>query len=148
VFTRSTDGLRWQTGPGVRNRQSTGGRQVPDVAASGSSGLEDSHGYAIFYRHAWTVGGGTSAAMPLWAALIALADQYVALHGGSALGWVTPLVYHLGSTARPYRAFHDIVKGNNLLYAAGAGWDYASGWGSPDAWNFVRDAASFAAGHA
>lgn len=148
IYTTSTDDLSWQTGPGVHNRLSTGGRQVPDVAASGSSGLGDGHGYAIYYRHAWTVGGGTSAAMPIWAGLVALADQDVRLHGGSSFGWITPLVYHLGAAPRPYRPFHDIVKGNDLLYAAGPGWDYASGWGSPDAWNFVRDAASLAAGHA
>ncbi|MGH2347419.1 MAG: S53 family peptidase, partial [Chloroflexota bacterium] len=67
VYGKKTDDLTWQSGPGVRNRQSNGNRQVPDVAASGSSGLGNGHGYAIFYHHAWTVGGGTSAAMPIWA---------------------------------------------------------------------------------
>jgi kumamolisin len=147
VYTKDTDDLGWQIGSGVHSRLSTGGRQVPDVAASGSSGLGDGHGYAIFYRHVWTVGGGTSAAMPIWAALAALADQYAILHGGSPLGWVNPLVYHLAGSPRPYPPFHDVTKGNNFLYSAGPGWDFASGWGSPDAWNFVRDAAVLSAGH-
>ena len=147
VYTKNTDDLSWQVGTGVHSRISTGGRQVPDVAASGSSGLGDGHGYAIFYRHAWTLGGGTSAAMPIWAALAALADQYAMLHGGSPLGWVNPLVYHLAGSPKPYPPFHDVTKGNNFLYAAGPGWDYASGWGSPDAWNFVRDTAALSAGH-
>ena len=147
VYTKDTDDLSWQMGAGVHSRVSTGGRQVPDVAASGSSGLGDGHGYAIFYRHAWTLGGGTSAAMPIWAALVVLSDQYAMLHGGSPLGWVNPLVYHLAGSPKPYPPFHDVTKGNNFLYAAGPGWDYASGWGSPDAWNFVRDAAALAAAH-
>jgi kumamolisin len=145
IYSKKTDDLTWQTGPGVRNRQSTGGRQVPDVAASGSSGLGTGHGYAIFYHGAWTVGGGTSAAMPIWAGLAALADQYVVRQGGSPLAWINPLVYHLANTTQAHSAYHDVVKGGNLLYRAGPGWDYASGWGSPDAWNFVRDAASYAA---
>jgi subtilase family serine protease len=145
IFSKKSDNLGWQTGPGVKNKQSTGNRQVPDVAASGSSGLGNGHGYAIFYHNAWTVGGGTSAAMPIWAGLITLADQYVTQHGGAPLAWVNPLVYHLADTVQPHPAYHDIVKGGNLLYGAGPGWDYASGWGSPDAWNFVRDAAAYAA---
>ncbi|HVA89024.1 MAG TPA: S53 family peptidase [Chloroflexota bacterium] len=145
VYTRTTDDLTWQVGPGVHGRASTGGRQAPDVAASGSSGLGDAHGYAIFYRHAWTVGGGTSAAMPIWAALVALTDQYASLHRGSALGWVNPLIYHLAASPKPYPPFHDVIKGTNFLYTAGPGWDYTSGWGSPDAWNFARDAASLSA---
>jgi kumamolisin len=145
IYSKKSDNLSWQTGLGVKNKQSTGNRQVPDVAASGSSGLGNGHGYAIFYHNAWTVGGGTSAAMPIWSGLIALADQYVTQHGGAPLAWVNPLVYHLADTAQAHPAYHDIVKGGNLLYGAGPGWDYASGWGSPDAWNFVRDAAAYAA---
>jgi kumamolisin len=145
IYSKKTDDLTWQTGPGVRNRQSTGGRQVPDIAASGSSGLGNGHGYAIFYHGAWTVGGGTSAAMPIWAGLAVLADQYVVRQGGSPLAWINPLIYHLANTAQAHPAYHDVLKGGNLLYRAGPGWVYASGWGSPDAWNFVRDAASYAA---
>ncbi len=145
IYSKKSDNLSWQTGPDVKNKQSTGNRQVPDVAASGSSGLGNGHGYAIFYHNAWTVGGGTSAAMPIWAGLIALADQYVTQRGGAPLAWVDPLVYHLANTAQAHPPYHDIVKGGNLLYGAGPGWDYASGWGSPDAWNFVRDAVAYAA---
>ncbi len=97
IYTKKSDNLSWQTGPGVKNKQSTGNRQVPDVAASGSAGLGNGHGYVIFYHNAWTVGGGTSAAMPIWAGLILLADQYVTQRG-RARSWpkVNPLVYPPG----------------------------------------------------
>ena len=38
-------------------------------------------------------------------------------------------------------AYHDVMEGNNLLYPATVGWDYATGWGSPYAWNFTLDMA-------
>ena len=62
------------------------------------------------------------------------------------LGWVNPLVYQLGAAVQPYPPYHDITTGNNLLYPATPGWDYATGWGSPDAWNFVRDAIAYLGG--
>ena len=146
VYTRKTDNLSWQVGPGVLNRLSTGGRQVPDVAASGSSGITTAHEYAIYYRHGWTVSGGTSAAMPIWAGLALLADQYLRTHGAPPLGWANPLVYQLGATRQPLSPYHDITTGDNLLYTAAPGWDFASGWGSPDAFNFVQDVAAIKLG--
>lgn len=135
--------LSWQTGPGVSNSASTGGRQVPDVVISGAFGTSRDHEYSIYYAGSWTVAGGTSAATPLWASLLLLTDQYLESQGLPRLGWVNPLVYQLGATVPPYPAFHDLTSGTNLLFHAGPGWDYASGWGSPDAWNFLRDAAAF-----
>jgi subtilase family serine protease len=82
--------------------------------------------------------GGTSAAAPLWAALIALADQYAGRH----LGFVNPAIYRIAESASYHQAFHDITSGNNTAefppitiagYHAHAGWDPVTGWGSPDA---------------
>jgi len=53
--------------------------------------------------------GGTSASAPIWAALIALADQYA----GRQLGFVNPALYRIGASADYRRAFHDITAGNN-----------------------------------
>jgi hypothetical protein len=53
--------------------------------------------------------GGTSAAAPLWAALIALADQYA----GRQLGFVNPAIYRIAESASYHQAFHDITSGNN-----------------------------------
>jgi hypothetical protein len=52
--------------------------------------------------------GGTSAAAPLWAGLIALADQYAGRH----LGFVNPAIYRIAHSLAYHRAFHDITSGN------------------------------------
>jgi subtilase family serine protease len=81
---------------------------------------------------------GTSAATPLWAALIALADQYA----GRRLGFVNAAIYRIGRGASYHQAFHDITAGNSTVtfpqgtitgYRASPGWDPITGWGSPDA---------------
>jgi subtilase family serine protease len=110
-------------------------RGVPDVAANADS----STAMAL----AFSDGGlapaqGTSAATPLWAAVIALADQDAGRH----LGFVNPALYRIGRSPAYHRAFHDVVTGDNSVlwptgvfvgYNAGPGWDPVTGWGSPDA---------------
>jgi subtilase family serine protease len=82
--------------------------------------------------------GGTSASAPLWAGLIALADQ----HAGRHLGLVNAALYRIGRSARYHQAFHDVTAGSNSVrfppktisgYHAAAGWDPVTGWGSPNA---------------
>jgi subtilase family serine protease len=114
-------------------------RGVPDVAAdaSGHAGvalaISDGGG-----RYTIRNSGGTSASAPIWAALIALADQYA----GRQLGFVNPALYRIGASADYRRAFHDITAGNNTAtwppvtitgYRAAPGWDPVTGLGSPDA---------------
>jgi subtilase family serine protease len=81
---------------------------------------------------------GTSAATPLWAAIIALADQ----QAGQRLGFINPAIYHIARGPDYHHAFHDIVTGDNSVlwptgvftgYTAGPGWDPVTGWGSPNA---------------
>jgi len=81
---------------------------------------------------------GTSAAAPLWAAVIALADQYA----GRDLGFVNPALYRIGLSAYYHQAFHDVTMGTNTVefptqtitgYHAAPGWDPVTGWGSPNA---------------
>ena len=137
--------LSWQTGPGVGTM--VGGRQIPDVSLSGSFG-DPSREEQIFWQGAWRQAGGTSAASPVWAALILLTDQALLQQQLKPLGWVNPLVYQFGAAVQPYPPYHDITAGDNLLYPATPGWDYATGWGSPDAWNFARDAIAYLGGAA
>jgi subtilase family serine protease len=82
--------------------------------------------------------GGTSAAAPFWAGLIALADQ----EAGHPLGFVNPAIYRIARGPRYHQAFHDITTGNNTValngvtiagYQARRGWDPVTGWGTPDA---------------
>ena len=113
-------------------------RGVPDVSADAS----DRTGVAVVFSNGTQVmvqgHGGTSAAAPIWAALMALADQYA----GRRLGFVNPAIYRIARSPRYHQAFHDITTGNNTVqfppttitgYRAAAGWDPVTGWGSPNA---------------
>ncbi len=126
----------WQKAPGVQNAKSNGRRQLPDVSAAADS---DSGFYIVSGGQLTTV-GGTSAATPFWAGSMLLIHQYVQKQKAGKLGFVAPLLYQIASTKQPYvPAFHDVVRGGNRLDAAGPGWDYSTGLGSPDVWNLARD---------
>lgn len=114
-------------------------RGVPDVAADGSSTTGMAFAFAASGGgYALLPEGGTSAAAPFWAGLIALADQ----DAGHPLGDVDPTIYRIGSGPQYGKAFHDVTTGNNTVidngttitgYRAGPGWDPVTGWGTPDA---------------
>jgi subtilase family serine protease len=119
--------------PGPRSH-----RGVPDVAATAASDslavITSTGGSAYTIKGH----GGTSASAPLWAGLIALADQ----HAGRHLGFVNAALYRIGLSTRYHQAFHDITAGNNTVrfpprriggYHATRGWDLVTGWGSPNA---------------
>jgi len=113
-------------------------RTTPDVAYNAAI----SGGVLIFYSALGPtlrfIVGGTSAGSPQWAAIIALANQ----SKGAPLGFVNPALYQLGTCAGD---FHDITLGNNQLagtpvgFLAGAGWDGASGFGTPNVTKLVND---------
>jgi subtilase family serine protease len=112
-------------------------RGVPDVAATAapdSLAVVTSSGRGKYTIEAH---GGTSASAPLWAALIALADQ----HAGRHLGFINAALYRIAHSSRYHQAFHDVTAGNNTSrfppkkisgYHARPGWDAVSGWGSPN----------------
>ena len=125
-------------------------RGVPDVAADANPGTgipvvtsNGGGGYTI------SVHGGTSASAPLWAAIIALADQYAGRH----LGFVNPAIYQIARGPRYHQAFHDVTAGPASTaefphetitgYQAGPGWDPVTGWGSPNAQVLVPLLASY-----
>jgi subtilase family serine protease len=131
LFTRPAyqDGV-----PGI----GPGERGVPDVAADADAAT----GMALAFRGdgaSYVIGAsGTSAAAPLWAALVALADQ----DAGHHLGLVNPAIYRIARGPAYHQAFHDVTFGGNGVsvsgktlggYRAGPGWDPVTGWGSPDA---------------
>jgi kumamolisin len=83
--------------------------------------------------------GGTSAAAPLRAALIA--RIYAQLPPGKQQRFLTPLLYQNGVAGQPVGkiASRDITSGNNASnpqpgrgYKAGPGFDAVTGWGVPD----------------
>jgi subtilase family serine protease len=114
-------------------------RGVPDVAADADGDTGMAMALSDGGQHYVLAGtNGTSAAAPLWAAVIALASQYA----GHPLGFVNPAIYRIGRSSSYHQAFHDITTGTNTVqfprqtitgYHATAGWNPATGWGSPDA---------------
>jgi kumamolisin len=118
----------------------SGNRMVPDVAAF----ADESPGYAIVCSggvqgcpgggQSIAYVGGTSAATPLVAGMIALWTQQARAAGRPRPGFVPPLLYSLAR--RQTQAFVDITQGSNALFGgtccpARPGYDLASGWGSP-----------------
>ena len=123
----------WQTGPGTDNADSNGRRQVPDVAAVADANT----GVALVIGGRDVQGGGTSAGAPIWAALTALINEGMRRQGLRRVGPANPALYAIG--AQPaLGAFHDITLGNNYKHHAGPGWDYTTGWGTPDAAALAR----------
>ena len=89
--------------------------------------------------------GGTSAGSPQWAAIAALANQLSAAGGHGPLGNLNRGLYALARSAAYSTDFHDVTTGNNRLvgtpvgFAAGTGWDDATGWGTPNVAALVPD---------
>jgi pseudomonalisin len=119
----------WQIGPGV---PADARRDVPDVSLTSAS----HDGYLVFINGGLYVVGGTSAAAPSFAGLMALVAQSTAARQGNA----NPALYNLANKQASGGAavFHDITIGNNGVpgvagYTAGTGYDLATGLGSVDA---------------
>jgi subtilase family serine protease len=138
-----------------------GRRGVPDIACNAavnggvlvyfgfegiSSGLPT--GYYIV--------GGTSAATPEIAGMVALANQLRSQDSKPPVGYLNPVLYSL-----PPACFNDIVPetfgtgaamtslDDNSIFGSGipgfpttAGWDLTTGFGSPNAYNFVHAVAA------
>jgi subtilase family serine protease len=78
--------------------------------------------------------GGTSAGTPQWAALTVLVNQ----SAGRRIGFLNGILYAAAYTPAYHRLFHDITTGDNSSngvtgFPAKAGWDAATGLGSPKA---------------
>jgi subtilase family serine protease len=125
--------------------KSTTLRTTPDVSidADPSTGVPIYDSWDFGATTPWVPGieGGTSLASPMWAGLVAVADQGRVLSGQSTLSGLTqtlPRLYEL-----PASNYHDITTGSNGL-AAGAGYDLVTGIGSPIASVLVPDLAGAA----
>src|SRR5579862_9660539 len=121
----------YQDAPGV---PADGARDQPDVALLASP---YSSGYVVVINGSIEVVGGTSAAAPGWAGIVALLNDLLHVDGSGPLN---PALYTLAR--KQYGeggagVFHDITSGNNSFDhltgdSAGPGYDLCTGLGSPD----------------
>jgi hypothetical protein len=116
------------------NGGSTTMRNLPDVALTADIQmfLIQSNGQAV-------VVGGTSAAAPLWAGFIALANQQAGANAKPRLGFLNPLVYAIGKGGTYAADLNDIRSGNNNGFSAVSGYDLVTGWGSPAGQHLIND---------
>jgi len=143
--------------PGYQNgvRSVVGSRRgVPDVSMSAAcNGAVDTYQSFGGAPAGWTPSCGTSEATPLFAGIVALADQVA----GHALGLINPALYRLSAERAP--GIVDVTSGNNTVsfsqgghlhtvrgFSARRGYDLASGVGTIDAQYFVPELARLA-GH-
>lgn len=149
----------WQTGvPGI---STAGFRLVPDISLASSANHPGyllctsdpmfaaagscANGFLSAAYPLYIVIGGTSVAAPIFAGLVAVLNQAKGYTAGQGL--INPTLYTLASESAIYTAaFHDITSGDNECsfvsvcgtgpqntdYAAGDGYDQASGLGSID----------------
>jgi subtilase family serine protease len=122
-------------------------RGVPDISMSAAcNGAVDTYQSFPGQAAGWYPTCGTSEATPLFAGVVALADQLA----GHPLGVINPALYALSAEHAP--GIVDITKGNNTVswtvgtklqtvtgYQALKGYDLATGVGTVDAAKFVPE---------
>jgi hypothetical protein len=128
----------WQVAPGTPSGAARGAhaRLVPDLSVMG----DPSTGMVLYIGGAYQAIGGTSMGAPLMAALDVVAAQSCSQQ---SFGLLNPLLYAMG---RHGGDFNDVTVGNNAIatqtlqrneYRATAGFDMASGLGSPSPATFL-----------
>jgi kumamolisin len=127
VFSRPT----WQTVTTASlNDGSTTGRCVPDVSA-----LAGPPFYYLIFNGQTSPNGGTSAAAPMWASVLAVLGA-----AGKKINFFTPVLYGMDTNGKTIgqNVCNDITIGNNASnppatgYQAGPGYDAVTGWGTPN----------------
>ncbi|HEX7618146.1 MAG TPA: protease pro-enzyme activation domain-containing protein, partial [Verrucomicrobiae bacterium] len=134
----------WQTNIIMTTNQgSTTMRNIPDVALIADQvWVVHDNGVSSGYV------SGTSIAAPLWAALVALANQLAASNGRPSVGFINPAIYAIGESANYTSDFHDINTGNNFWSSSPAnfpavpGFDLCTGWGTPAGQSLINNLVS------
>ncbi|HEY1427026.1 MAG TPA: S53 family peptidase [Caulobacteraceae bacterium] len=127
----------WQSGIAIAsvNAGAIVGRVLPDLAANADWTVSP---YFIIVSGAEQPSGGTSAATPLVAALIARINQARLAAGQPRVGYLTPKLYEangastVGAAACTPVTGGDNATGNAGGYAANGGFSAVTGWGVPN----------------
>ena len=101
-------------------------REVPDVAADADLNT----GYVMYTDGSWGIIGGTSAAAPLWASFIALANASPTCRG-QTIGFANPSLYQIAGSSY-LSNFHDITLASPFTGAANNDTIGAGGFSNPD----------------
>lgn len=125
------------------------GRCIPDIAANADWTVSP---YLLYVDGGAQPNGGTSAASPLMAGMIALINGQL---GASArVGYLSPLLYQSAGAEGPIGASvcSDVLAGSNATakaggYTAQPGYDAVSGWGTPDGLKLAHALSSISAHH-
>jgi len=151
----------WQVETGAAGMKTTvtadNFRDVPDIALDASDEHDvyfycmSNSGYSC--PNYVELAGGTSFDAQIFGGMLALIEQKT----GTRLGNINPALYTLGNSATYYNngttsVFHDVAVGNNEMlstsgligYAAGTGYDLATGWGSVDLNNLANASSVYA----
>jgi subtilase family serine protease len=122
---------------------SRGVRGTPDVSYNANPGT----GYAVYDSvgingaSGWFQVGGTSAATPQWAALIAIANSMRVANRKAHLTSTNGALYSAAKTRTPVN-FHPVTVGVNgscgQICDAGVGYDYVTGLGTPQAASLIE----------
>ena len=131
----------WQTNVNMSaNQGSTTMRNLPDVALTANNVfLIADNGNSYVHGES-----GTSCASPLWAGFTALVNQQAAANGESAVGFLNPALYMIGTGTTYTACFHDITTGNNTNhytnteFFAASGYDLCTGWGTPNGSSLIN----------
>jgi subtilase family serine protease len=127
-------------------------RGVPDITMSGAcNGAIETYQSFAGSPAGWYMACGTSESTPLFAGIVALADQVA----GHRLGLINPALYAMKAAGAP--GLVPVTSGNNTVtftqngetytltgYQASAGYNLASGLGTVNAAEFVPELAAYA----
>ncbi|MGH3674336.1 MAG: S53 family peptidase [Mycobacterium sp.] len=109
-------------------------RLSPDVAAV----ADPFTGVRFIFNQREVIGGGTSQAAPIWAALTVLMNQYLVANSGRPLGNINPLLYRVAAGSNQ-PGFRDMRRGGNAVDMSQPGYDLVTGLGSPNTYNLARN---------
>ena len=110
----------WESAPSFNSTS----RGVPDVSAD----ADLSTGVLMVENGTTFEAGGTSLATPIWAGVIARADQYM----NKSLGFINPMLYQISRTPLYNKALNQVISGTNGYYNATPGWNPVTGLGTPN----------------
>jgi kumamolisin len=127
------DRPEWQSRMTIE-RDTARRRLSPDVSAV----ADPFTGVRFIFKQQEVIGGGTSQAAPIWAALTVLMNQYLVANGGRPLGNANPLLYRVAAGSN-LPGFRDVRLGGNAVDISQPGYDLVTGLGSPNTYNLARN---------